>query len=36
MKEKREQVLASYDSIGQLLSRLEIAIAEKDTTKNYL
>tara|TARA_R110000850_G_scaffold277058_1_gene421914 strand:+ start:158345 stop:159514 length:1170 start_codon:yes stop_codon:yes gene_type:complete len=35
MKEKREQVLASYDSIGQLLSRLEVAIAEKDTTKNY-
>ncbi len=35
MKEKREQVLASYDSIGQLLSRLEAAIAENDTTKNY-
>ncbi len=35
MKEKREQVLASYDSIGKLLSQLEVAIAEKDTTKNY-
>lgn len=35
MKEKREQMLASYDSIGELLSQLEIAITEKDTAKNY-
>lgn len=35
MTEKKEQVLASYDSIGKLLSQLELAIAEKDTTSNY-
>lgn len=35
MKEKRTEVLASYDSIGKLLSQLEIAIEEKDTSKNY-
>ncbi len=35
MTEKREQILASYDSIGKLLSQLELAIAEKDTTSRY-
>lgn len=35
MKDKRTEVLASYDSIGKLLSQLEMAIAEKDTTKNH-
>lgn len=35
MTQKREQVLASYDSIGKLLSQLELAIAEKDTTSRY-
>ncbi len=35
MTEKREQVMASYDSIGKLLSQLELAIAEKDTTSRY-
>lgn len=35
MKQKREQILSSYDSIGKLLSQLEMAISEKDTAKNY-
>jgi len=35
MKEKREEVLASYDSVGKILSKLELAIAEKDTTITY-
>lgn len=35
MTEKREQIMASYDSIGKLLSQLELAIAEKDTTSRY-
>ncbi|GGD82495.1 efflux RND transporter periplasmic adaptor subunit [Planktosalinus lacus] len=35
MKDKRTEVLASYDSIGKLLSQLEMAIAEKDTAKNH-
>ena len=33
MKTKRNQVLASYDSIGKILSSLEVAISEKDTLK---
>lgn len=35
MVQKREQILTSYDSIGKLLSQLELAIAEKDTTSRY-
>lgn len=35
MQDKRTEVLASYDSIGKILSRLELAIAEKDTTLRY-
>tara|TARA_R110002072_G_scaffold260722_11_gene419293 strand:- start:242 stop:1414 length:1173 start_codon:yes stop_codon:yes gene_type:complete len=35
MIQKREQILTSYDSIGKLLSQLELAIAEKDTTSRY-
>lgn len=35
MQEKRTEVLASYDSIGRILSRLDLAIAEKDTTLRY-
>lgn len=35
LKTKRSEVLASYDSISNILSRLEVAIAEKDTTKKY-
>lgn len=35
MKQKREQVLATYDSVGKLLSKLELAIAEKDTTISH-
>lgn len=35
MTKKRVQILASYDSIGKLLSQLELAIAEKDTTSRY-
>lgn len=33
MKNKRDQVLASYDSIGKILGSLEMAISEKDTLK---
>lgn len=33
MKSKRDEVLKSYDSIGKILSKLETAIAEKDTSK---
>ena len=33
MKTKRDQVLASYDSIGKILGTLELAISEKDTLK---
>jgi RND family efflux transporter MFP subunit len=33
MKVKRDQVLASYDSIGKILGSLETAISEKDTLK---
>ncbi|PKA83172.1 RND family efflux transporter MFP subunit [Ulvibacter sp. MAR_2010_11] len=33
MKAKKEQVLASYDSIATVLGRLELAISEKDTLK---
>lgn len=33
MKDKRDQVLASYDSIGKILGSLETAISEKDTLK---
>lgn len=35
MQDKRTEILASYDSIGKILSRLELAIAEKDTTLRY-
>jgi len=35
MVQKREQILSSYDSIGKLLTQLELAIAEKDTTLRY-
>lgn len=35
MQDKRTEVLSSYDSIGKILSRLELAIAEKDTTLRY-
>ncbi len=35
MVQKREQILTSYDSIGKLLSQLELAIAENDTTSRY-
>ncbi|MDN3723278.1 efflux RND transporter periplasmic adaptor subunit [Aequorivita sp. SDUM287046] len=35
MKAKKEQVLKSYDSIAQVLGRLEKAITEKDTLKKY-
>ncbi|MEX0996772.1 MAG: efflux RND transporter periplasmic adaptor subunit [Flavobacteriaceae bacterium] len=35
MIQKREQILTSYDSIGKLLTQLELAIAEKDTTSRY-
>jgi len=35
MKMKQEQVLKSYDSVGALLRRLEMAIAENDTTKKF-
>lgn len=35
MQDKRTEVLASFDSIGRILSRLELAIAEKDTTLRY-
>ena len=35
MQEKRTEVLASYDSIGRILTRLELAIAEKDTTLRF-
>src|SRR5690554_3468553 len=35
MKNKRTEVLASYDSIGKILSKLEQAITEKDTTLTY-
>jgi RND family efflux transporter MFP subunit len=33
MKSKRSEVLKSYDSIGKILGRLEVAISEKDTLK---
>jgi len=33
MKLKRDEVLKSYDSIGKVLSTLEVAISEKDTLK---
>lgn len=33
MKAKKEQVLASYDSVAKVLSKLELAISEKDTLK---
>ncbi len=35
MQDKRTEVQASFDSIGRILSRLELAIAEKDTTLRY-
>ena len=35
IKAKKEQMLASYDSIGSLLSQLDAAIAEKDTLKKF-
>ncbi len=35
MKAKKEQVLKSYDSIAQVLGKLDLAIAEKDTLKKY-
>jgi multidrug efflux pump subunit AcrA (membrane-fusion protein) len=35
MKMKQEQVLKSYDSVGALLRKLEMAIAENDTTKKF-
>jgi len=35
MKTKRTEVLASFDSISNVLERLETAITEKDTTKRY-
>jgi membrane fusion protein, multidrug efflux system len=35
MQKKRAEVLASYDSIGKVLSKLEVAIAEKDSTSSY-
>ncbi|MEZ4793700.1 MAG: efflux RND transporter periplasmic adaptor subunit [Gelidibacter sp.] len=35
MKAKRTEVLASFDSISNVLTRLETAITEKDTTKRY-
>jgi RND family efflux transporter MFP subunit len=33
MKSKRSEILKSYDSIGKILGRLEVAISEKDTLK---
>jgi len=33
MKSKRDDVLKSYDSIGKILGKLEVAISEKDTLK---
>ncbi|MCF7559337.1 efflux RND transporter periplasmic adaptor subunit [Sabulilitoribacter multivorans] len=33
MKLKRDEVLKSYDSIGKILGKLEVAISEKDTLK---
>ncbi|HLT54449.1 MAG TPA: efflux RND transporter periplasmic adaptor subunit [Flavobacteriaceae bacterium] len=35
MKAKRTEVLASYDSISKVLSKLETAISEIDTTKKH-
>ncbi len=35
MRMKQEQVLKSYDSVGALLRKLEMAIAENDTTKKF-
>jgi membrane fusion protein, multidrug efflux system len=35
MQDKRTEVQASFDSIGRILSRLELAIAEKDTTLRF-
>lgn len=33
MKQKQAQVLASYDSVAKVLTKLETAISEKDTTR---
>jgi membrane fusion protein (multidrug efflux system) len=35
MQDKRTEIQASFDSIGRILSRLELAIAEKDTTLRF-
>lgn len=35
MQDKRTEVQASFDSIGRILNRLELAITEKDTTSRY-
>lgn len=35
MTQKRAQIIASYDSIGKLLSQLDVAIAKKDSTSSY-
>jgi RND family efflux transporter MFP subunit len=33
MKAKKEQILASYDSVAKVLGKLDLAISEKDTLK---
>ena len=33
MKVKRDEVMKSYDSIGKILGKIEVAISEKDTLK---
>jgi len=35
MQDKRTEIQASFDSISRILSRLELAIAEKDTTLRF-